>query len=198
MARVTGTSAETETDRDLVARIVNREVEAFETFYDRHSTPAYSFALRVTGLQRAAEEVTQDAFLTLWRSAPRYDSSRGTPKNWLLAIVHNRGIDWLRRESRHGRDVAFDDVLAERLEAPERTEDQVIAREDRRHTRQLLTGLPSEQRRVIELAYFKGLTHVEIAAKMGIPLGTVKGRQRLALTRLRRELSNRQPLALTT
>jgi RNA polymerase sigma-70 factor (ECF subfamily) len=112
----------TETDSDLVARIVNREVEAFEAFYDRHSTPAYSLAMRVTGRQRAAEEVTQDAFVTLWRSAPRYDSSRGTPKNWLLSIVHNRGIDWLR-EARHDRNVAFDEVLAERLEAPERTDE---------------------------------------------------------------------------
>jgi RNA polymerase sigma-70 factor, ECF subfamily len=187
----------TETDSDLVTRIVNREIEAFEAFYDRHSTPAYSLAMRVTGRQPAAEEVTQDAFVTLWRSARRYDSSRGTPKNWLLSIVHNRGIDWLRREVRHDRNVAFDEVLAERLEAPERTDDEVAAREDTRQTRHLITGLPREQRQVIELAYFKGLSHVEIAAKVGIPLGTVKGRQRLALTKLRRELSNRHALALS-
>src|ERR1039457_7265258 len=95
VARVGGMKVDTETDRDLVGRIVNREVEAFETFYDRHRTPAFSLAMRVTGRQRAAEEITQDAFVTLWRSAARYDCSRGAPTNWLLSIVHNRSIDWL-------------------------------------------------------------------------------------------------------
>lgn len=175
----------------------HRDARAFEAIYDRHSAQVYSLALRVTGRQRAAEEATQDAFLTLWRSAAHYDASRGTLKTWLLSIVRNRSIDWLRRERRHYRDLEIDDVLAGRLEGPERTDEQAATREEARHTRQLLLSLPSEQRQVIELAYFNGLTHTEISAKVGIPLGTVKGRQRLALSKLHRELASVPEVALS-
>ena len=103
--------------------------------------------------------------------------------------MRNRSIDWLRREARHARDVEIDDAVVGRLEAAERTDEQAATREESRHARQLLGSIPTEQRQVIELAYFKGLTHAEIAVKIGIPLGTVKGRQRLGLTKMHQQLT---------
>ena len=123
--------------------------------------------MRVTGRRRAAEEATQDAFLGLWRAARSYDMNRGTLKTWLLSMVRNRSIDCLRREARHDRDLQIDDALVTRLEAAERTEQRVADLEESRHARQLLVSLPDDQRRVIELAYFKGLTQTEIAEKVG-------------------------------
>ena len=177
-------------DRALVVRVIDGDVQAFEAIYDRYSTQVFGLAMRVTGRQSAAEEATQDAFLSLWRTAERYDTDRGTLRTWLLSMVRNRSIDWLRREARHDREHEIDDALVGRLEAADRTEEQATTHEESRQTRQLLTILPTEQRQVIELAYFKGLTQTEIAAKVGIPLGTVKGRQRLALTKMRQQLTS--------
>jgi RNA polymerase sigma-70 factor, ECF subfamily len=176
-------------DRDLMTRVVDGDVSAFEMIYDRYSTQVFGLAMRVTGRRRAAEEATQDAFLSVWRHAASYDAERGTLGVWLLSMVRNRSIDWLRRESRHDRVSEIDDALVGRLEAAERTDAQAATREDSRHARQLVIGLPAEQRQVIELAYFKGLTQAEIAAKLDIPLGTVKGRQRLALTKMHRKMT---------
>jgi RNA polymerase sigma-70 factor, ECF subfamily len=176
-------------DRDLVLRVVDGDVRAFEAIYDRHSAQVLRFALRLTGTQRGAEEVAQDVFLSFWRSAARYDTTRGALKTWLLAIVRNRSVDWLRREARHGGGLEIDDPQVQQLEAGERTEQQVADREQSAHVRQLLMGLPSEQREVIELSYFGELTHTEIASEVDIPLGTVKGRQRLGLMRLHRALT---------
>jgi RNA polymerase sigma-70 factor (ECF subfamily) len=183
-------------DSDLLAGIRHGDVRAFEAIYDRYSTQVFSLAMRVTGRRRAAEEATQEAFLALWRAAADHDASRGTLKTWLLCIARNRSIDWLRREARHDRSVEIDDERLERLEAAERTDEQALSRDESRRTRELLVGLPSAQRQVIELAYFSGLTHAEIASKVGIPLGTVKGRQRLALTKMHRELTSVPPLGL--
>jgi RNA polymerase sigma-70 factor (ECF subfamily) len=185
-------------DRDLVVRVVDGDVRAFEAIYDRYSAQVFGVAMAVTGRRRAAEEATQDAFLSLWRTADRYNTDRGTLKTWLLAMVRNRSIDWLRREARHDRGLEIDDALLGRLEAAERTDEQVAAREESRHARQLLISLPTKQRQVIELAYFKGLTHTEIAAEVGIPLGTVKGRQRLALAKMHEKLTSLPELALST
>ncbi|MGA9860015.1 MAG: sigma-70 family RNA polymerase sigma factor [Solirubrobacteraceae bacterium] len=176
-------------DRELVVRVLAGDVRAFEAIYDRHCDQVFGLAMYITRRQRAAEEATQDAFLNLWRSADRYDPRRGTLKTWLLTLVRNRSIDWLRREARQSRDVELDDAIAGRLEAPERTDEQAATREESRHARQLLGSIPTEQRQVIELAYFKGLTQAEIAVKIGIPLGTVKGRQRLGLTKMHHQLT---------
>lgn len=177
-------------DHDLVLRVAKGDVRAFEAIYDRHSAQAFGLAMRVTGRRRLAEEATQDAFLGLWRAARSYDTNRGTLKTWLLSMVRNRSIDCLRREARHDRDLEIDDALVTRLEAAERTEQRVVDLEESRHARQLLVSLPDDQRRVIELAYFKGLTQTEIAVKVGAPLGTVKGRQRLALKKMHRNLTS--------
>ena len=184
-------------DHELVLRVARGDVLAFETIYDRHSAQVFGLAMRVTGRRRAAEEATQDAFLGVWRAARSYDKNRGTCKTWLLSMVRNRSIDWLRREARHGRDVEIDDTLLGRLEAAERTEEQVAEREESVHARKLVLSLPDDQRRVIELAYFNGLTQTEISEKVGIPLGTVKGRQRLALQKMHRNLTSGPEFALT-
>lgn len=176
-------------DCELMARVTDGDVRAFEAIYDRHHAQAFGLAMYVTRGQRAAEEATQDAFLNLWRSADRYDPGRGTLATWLLSLVRNRSIDWLRREARHARDLEINDAIIGRLEAAERTDEQAVTRDDSRHARQLLVSIPPKQRQVIELAYFKGLTQTEIALKIGIPLGTVKGRQRLGLTKMHQQLT---------
>ncbi len=183
-------------DPELVLRAADGNVKAFEVIYDRYSARVFGLALRVTGSRREAEEATQDAFISVWRAARSYDTSRGTVKTWILSMVRNRSIDCLRREARHARDLEIDDARVGRLEAAERTEEQVANRDESRRTRQLLLCLPTDQRRVIELAYFKGMTQAEIAANLGAPLGTIKGRQRLALTKMHQKLMGRPEVAL--
>lgn len=179
-------SIEKASDRRLMMRVADGDVRAFEMVYDRYRAQALGLAMRITRHPAAAEDVTQEAFLNLWRSAARYEPSRGSLKSWLLQIVHYRGIDALRRGTRHQRDVGLDDVRAEDLQAPELTDTTVVKRDESRQVRRWLTDLPIEQREVIELAYFEELTHVEMADNLGLPLGTVKGRLRLAHEKLHR------------
>jgi RNA polymerase sigma-70 factor (ECF subfamily) len=190
------TATATLEDRDLVLRVVGGDRRAFETIHDRYHAQILRFALRLTGGQRAAEEVTQDVFLSFWRSAGRYDIERSALGTWLFAIARNRSIDWLRREARHEGGVQIDEPQVQQLEAAECTEQHVADREQSTRIRQLLKALPSEQREVIELAYFRELSHTEIATEVDIPLGTVKGRQRLGLTRLHRILTSSPVAAL--
>jgi RNA polymerase sigma-70 factor (ECF subfamily) len=174
-------------DGDLMARVIDGDVRAFEAIYDRYCSQVLTLAMRVTSRRATAEEATQDAFLTLWRGPQHFDPSRGTLKTWLLTIVRNRSIDLLRSGARHTGHVEFDQILAERLEAAAPADQHVDDHaEQYREARDMLASLPREQLQVIELAFFEGLTHPQIAAQVGIPLGTVKGRQRLALTKLRR------------
>lgn len=184
-------------DHELVLRAADGDVQAFEAIYDRYRSQAFGVAMRITGCRRAAEEATQDAFFGVWRAARSYDTSRGTLKAWILSMARNRSIDCLRRAARHARDLGIDDARVGRLEAAERTEEQVANREESRHTRELLLCLPTHQRQVIDLAYFKGLTQAEIAEHVGAPLGTVKGRQRSALTKMHRKLTGLPEVALT-
>jgi len=178
-------------DSELMTRVASGDVRAFEAIYDRHRRHAFGMAVRVTGRRSTAEEVTQDAFLSLGRGADAYLPSRGSLRTWLLTLVRNRAIDSLRSGARHDRIVELDANVKEGLAATERTEDEVARREESRDAQQLLGGLPAEQREVIELAYFIGLTQAEIATKVGVPLGTVKGRSRLALEKLRHSVTNR-------
>jgi RNA polymerase sigma-70 factor (ECF subfamily) len=177
-------------DDDLMALVRDREMAAFEVIYDRHSAVAFSLAYRICGTRPSAEEVVQEAFLALWRSGERYDRSRGSVRTWVLGIVHNRAIDALRRTVVHERRRASDEGIAERLEAAERTELVVADRDEARELRAALQTLPEEQSRVIELAYFGGFTHTEIAEMLGAPVGTVKGRMRLGLEKLRGALDS--------
>ena len=177
-------------DEDLMARVYEGDTRAFGVVFDRHSSVAFSLAYRMCGRRALAEEVVQKAFLSLWRSGARYDRGRGSVRSWVLAVVHHRAIDLIRHESvRAGRDV-HDDGVAATLPALERTELEVERRSDAHLVRGALEELPSEQRQVIELAYFGGFSHSEIAGMLGIPSGTVKGRMRLGMGKLRLALGD--------
>ena len=176
-------------DEDLMPLVAQKDPAAFEVFYDRHGGAAYSLAYRIVGDATSAEDVTQEAFLSMWRSRARYDPMRGSVRAWALGIVRNRAIDALRREGGRAPRLDFDDEAAlERREAPERTEAEALRRETARQVRGALGSLPHEQSKVIELAYFGGFTHSEIARMLGMPIGTVKGRMRLGLKKLRDRL----------
>jgi RNA polymerase sigma-70 factor, ECF subfamily len=136
-----------------------------------------------------AEDITQEAFLSIWRSRLRYDQARGSVRTWVLGIVHNRAVDALRRNVVHDRRRETMEGIEERHEARERTDLEVARREEARNIRTALDTLPDEQRRTIELAYFGGFSHSQIAELLEEPIGTVKGRMRLGLDKMRRQLS---------
>ncbi len=182
-------------DEDLAQRVAAQDPDAFSVIYDRHSTAAYSLAYRICGRRSAADDVVQEAFLSIWRSGARYDRTRGSVRTWVLGIVHNRAIDALRRATVHDKRRANDDTAAERLESGERTDVEAARRDEAREVRSALDTLPPDQSRVIELAYFGGFTHSEIATMLGMPLGTVKGRMRLGLDKLRGRLDGLAPEA---
>ena len=183
-------------DEELMDLVDGGEVRAFEVIFDRHAGAAYSLALRMCGRRALAEDIVQDAFLSLWRSGTSYDRARGSVRSWVLSAVHNRAVDALRRlGSKAGRDV-HDDGIAERLPAPEATDAEVVRREEARQVRSALDDLPPDQRQVIELAYFGGLTHSQIAEMLDLPPGTVKGRMRLGLTKMRSTLGEAERVAL--
>jgi RNA polymerase sigma-70 factor, ECF subfamily len=172
-------------DEDLMTLVRDGEPRAFEVIFDRHSGPAFSLAYRMCGRRAMAEDVVQEAFMSLWRSGARYDPRRGSVRNWVLGVVHNRAIDAFRRGVvREGRNVS-DEGLAERLPAIEETATEVARRDEARQVRAKLQELPAEQRQVVELAYFGGFSHTQIAEMLQLPAGTVKGRMRLALTKMR-------------
>jgi len=172
-------------DEELMQLVQKGRAEAFEVIYDRHSSASFSLAYRMCGSRAAAEDVVQEAFLSMWRSGSRYDRTRGSVRTWALGIVHNRAIDSLRRSVVHDRRRASDEGLEERFEARERTDVEAARRDEAREVRTLLDDLPPEQCRVIELAYFGGFTHTEIAAMLDTPVGTVKGRMRLGMEKMR-------------
>lgn len=168
---------------------------AFEVIYDRHADAAFSLAYRMCRQRSLAEDVVQEAFLSLWRSGARYDRARGSVRTWALGIVHNRAVDSLRRRSVRDRDLVSEEGIEERLPARERTELEFARRDEAREIRDALEQLPQEQSRVIELAFFGGLTHVEIASMLDIPVGTIKGRMRLGLTKMRMALGDTAEVA---
>ena len=177
-------------DEDLMALVQDGEPRAFEVIFDRHGSAAFSLAYRMCGRRAMAEDVVQEAFISLWRSGARYDRRRGSVRNWVLGVVHNRAIDAFRRGLvRESRNVS-DEAIADRLAASEQTEVEVARREEARDVRLALDELPAEQRQVIELAYFGGFTHMRIAEMLDLPAGTVKGRMRLGLTKMRMALGD--------
>jgi RNA polymerase sigma-70 factor (ECF subfamily) len=175
-------------DEDLMALVRRGDARAFEVIYDRHCDVAFSLAYRVCGTRAAAEEVVQEAFLALWRSGARYDHARGSVRTWVLAIVHHRAIDALRRSAGFQRRHLLDDSVAETVQAPERTDAEVARLDEAREIRAALDDLPAEQSRVIELAFYGGYTHSEIAELLGAPIGTIKGRMRLGMDKMRASL----------
>ena len=183
-------------DEELMELVGAGEVRAFEVVFDRHAGPAYSLAYRMCGSRALAEDIVQEAFLSLWRSGTGYDRARGSVRSWVLSAVHNRAVDALRRKgAKSGRDVS-DEGIAERLRAPDSTDVQVEERDQARRVRGALGTLPDDQRQVIELAYFGGLSHTQIAEMLDLPPGTVKGRMRLGLSKMRSSLGEAERVAL--
>ncbi len=183
-------------DEELMELVGGGEVRAFELIFDRHAGPAYSLAYRMCARRALAEDIVQEAFLSLWRSGTGYDRGRGSVRSWVLSAVHNRAVDALRRAgAKAGRDVP-DEGIAERLRAPDATAVQVERRDQARRVRSALDELPADQRQVVELAYFGGLSHTQISQMLELPPGTVKGRMRLGLSKLRTALGEAERLAL--
>ena len=177
-------------DEELMAHVDRKQAVAFEVLYDRHGGAAYSLAYRIVGDRAAAEEVTQEAFISVWRSGARFDSARGSVRSWLLSVVRNRAVDFLRSRAGKAPKLTFDDdSVLEQRPAEERTEAEALQRETAAELRGALGKLPGEQSKVIELAYFGGFSHSEIARILGLPMGTVKGRMRLGLEKIRGELA---------
>jgi RNA polymerase sigma-70 factor, ECF subfamily len=171
-------------DGQLIAAIVGRDPAALAVLYDRHGRLAFGLAYRILGDPGAAEEATQDAFMQVWRRAETFDPGRGAPvRSWLMTIVHHRAIDLLRsRSGREARHTPLEDVEA-RLSVPDQSASVLSGIEGAR-VRSAVSTLPVDQRQAIELAWFAGLSHGEIADRIGAPLGTVKGRMRLGLSKL--------------
>jgi RNA polymerase sigma-70 factor, ECF subfamily len=182
--------AERLADEELMPLIADRDPEAFAVYYDRHGGAAYSLAYRIVGDRNAAEDVTQEAFISIWRSGARFDRTRGSVRAWTLGIVRNRAIDALRRSAGRAPKLTFDDeAVLEQEPAPESTEEEALRRRESDELRGVLRELPDDQSKVIQLAYFGGFTHSEIARMLGMPLGTVKGRMRLGMEKIRTRMA---------
>jgi RNA polymerase sigma-70 factor (ECF subfamily) len=176
------------TDEQLIRLVSRRDPDALAALYDRHRAVAYGIALRVTASVPLAEDVLQEAFLGVWRNAERFDTERGTGRAWLLAIVHHRAVDAVRRRRAVTPLPESADNPPSALVGPD-VWPEVAGRLDAVEVRRALAGLPEAQREAIELAYWGGLTQAEIAERTGQPLGTVKGRMRLGLRALGRSLA---------
>ncbi|HEY2335668.1 MAG TPA: sigma-70 family RNA polymerase sigma factor [Solirubrobacterales bacterium] len=185
-----GSKVERLADEELMPLIGAKDPGAFEVFYDRHGGVAYSLAYRIVGERGAAEDVVQEAFISIWRSGARYDVGRGSVRAWMLGIVRNRAIDFLRSKAGRAPKLDFDDdAVLEHRPAAELTDAEALRREAAREVRGVLDELPGDQSKVIQLAYFGGFSHSEIASMLGVPLGTVKGRMRLGLEKIRGQLA---------
>jgi RNA polymerase sigma-70 factor, ECF subfamily len=171
-------------DVDLVAQLAAGSQEALAELYDRYGRLAYSVALRVLGDQGRAEDAVQEAFLKIWNQASTFDLRRGSLRNWLMTSVRNRSIDYLRGRGAHERqEVQLQPALAEAAARSDPWREVSLSLE-RDAVREAMSNLPAEQRQAVELAYFAGYSHREIADMTRVPLSTVKGRMRLALEKL--------------
>jgi RNA polymerase sigma-70 factor, ECF subfamily len=176
-------------DAALVRRLLQKDVSAFEQLYDRHSRTVYSLVLRILQQAGTAEEVAQDVFFQLWRNAERYDASRGPFLPWLLTLARNRALDTLRLKSeRQRRREDQAEELPPVIAAPPEFEKQLDEKRCAEKVRTLMSFLNPQQRKAIELAYFEGLSHSEIAEALKEPLGTVKSWIRNGLLRLKEGL----------
>jgi RNA polymerase sigma-70 factor, ECF subfamily len=170
-------------DVALLARIVARDERAVEALYARYSGPVYSLAYQVTGAERFAQDVVQEVFVALWRDASRFDPTRGAVAPWLFSLARHKAIDLVRREANIRKRTA--DVDLEFEEASDDVDHEAWMRIRRDKVREAIEQLTPAQREALELAFFQGLTHVEVSDRLGVPLGTAKTRIRSALLRLR-------------
>jgi RNA polymerase sigma-70 factor (ECF subfamily) len=167
----------------LLARIREQDERAIEALYERYSGPLYSLAYQVTGGDRFAQDVVQEVFVAVWKNAGRFDPTRGSLSSWLFALARHKAIDLVRKEANVRRHTA--DVDLEFEESPDDVDQEAWLRVRRDAVRNAMIALPEAQRTALELAFFGGLTHVEVSEALGIPLGTAKTRIRTALLKLR-------------
>ncbi len=168
-------------DATLLRAIAEGQQDGLLALYDRYNRMAFGLAYRILGDAALAEEVVQDAFLSIWNHARRFVFERGSARSWILTIVRNRALDQLRR--RQSRPT-FEPLDPAGRANPVQLDDEAVARLRGEEVRTAVANLPTDQRVVVELAYFEGLTHAEIAERLGIPLGTVKSRLWLGLAKL--------------
>jgi RNA polymerase sigma factor (sigma-70 family) len=174
-------------DEQLLAKVAAGDAAALATLYGRYQAMSYALAMRITADGSLAEDAVQEAFLGVWRNAARFSSVRAAGRTWILAIVHHRSIDAVRRR-RPTNELPDSDATPPRSLVMPDVWPEIAGRLDREAIRRGLAGLPVAQREAIELAYYGGLTQQEIAARTGAPLGTVKSRVRLGLLALREAL----------
>jgi RNA polymerase sigma-70 factor (ECF subfamily) len=180
-------------DVDLITQASRGDPRALEVLYDRYSRVVFSFALRIVNDQQIAEEVLQEVFFRAWQQGGSFRASKGTFLTWLLSITHNMAIDEVRKRKRRPQRSDSDDpdiVLAAVADGGPSVEDEVWSRALRERIGRALDTLPNAQREAIELAYFRGMTHREIADTLGEPLGTIKTRMRLGMQKLRDQLDS--------
>ncbi len=168
-------------DDELIRRLAHGDERALAELYDRYGRPAYRLAVRILRDTSLAEDAVQDAFLTAWRTAAAFDPSRGSAATWLMTLVHRRAVDVVRREDRR-RAGPLDDAPVASGEA---TDEAAELRERRRSVQAALAKLGEGEREALELAYYGGLSQSEIAARLGVPLGTIKSRMFTGLARMR-------------
>jgi RNA polymerase sigma-70 factor, ECF subfamily len=173
-------------DATLLAQARAGDATAFAAVYDRHAAAAYGLARRMLPSPSIAQDVVQEAFISLWRT-DSYCADKGSLRSFLLGIVRNRAIDALRKERPRSVQEHGDDTVVFRLPATDCTDAEVEQRDTHRLLRAALTTLPDTQQRAINLAFFGGLTHTEIALRLNEPIGTIKSRIRLGLQKLRAE-----------
>ena len=182
-----------EQDVTLVAQLVAGHVQSLEVLYIRYARPIFSLAFRIVGIEADAEEVMQDVLERVWRRAPTFDPNRGRFGSWVLGMTHHVAIDALRKRGRRPQFIegeAATQVVAWTADARVDVAETVIQNEEAQRVRQALQTLPNAQREAIELAFFKGMSHLEIAVATGDPLGTVKTRIRRGMERLKAVLGD--------
>ena len=178
-------------DEDLISLVADSDAQAFALLYDRHSRAAYSLAFRLMNGRQPAEDLVQEAFIKVWRSAGGYRAGRGSVRTWIFSIVRNRAIDQFRSAASRRR--TRDEVEASApTSEPSEAFTETWRNTQQEQVREVLKTLPQKQLRILELAYFSGYTHVEIAERLSLPLGTVKGRMRLGLEKLRNHTELRE------
>jgi RNA polymerase sigma-70 factor (ECF subfamily) len=174
-------------DRDLIQRIALKDASALDAFYTRYNRLAFGLVLRIVGNREDAEDVLTDVFWQVWQQSSSYDAARGKPVAWLLTIARTRAIDRLRSSGRQRSQT--DEIDEAKVAAPAgTTSDPFVLTDTRQAVQQALLSLPEQQRIPLEMAYFQGMSHTEIAAALGQPLGTVKDRIRTGMMHLKKRL----------
>jgi RNA polymerase sigma-70 factor (ECF subfamily) len=174
-------------DRDLVQRMASKDANALDAFYTRYNRVAFSLILRILGNREDAEDVLTDVFWQVWQQSPRYDSSRGKPIAWLLSIARARAVDCIRSANRQRTKTdQFEENMGPAAALPQPDDFVFVAA--RKAVQEALQVLPEHQRIALEMAYFQGMSHTEIAAASEQPLGTVKDRIRNGMIHLRKGL----------